>query len=176
MANWKESKNERIKQTYAATKQRRTGQVAITFRFKVRNEKRNKKTGVLEHIKMVFVEGKWIWNSIVAQSDKSLGAAARKLSSFTQKEFDKVVHKDKDGKDVTDAVTHLKSSMRDSVIKKAKSAVKGLSTKKKKNAKKQYTKKTDRVGHLKFKSEITSIGLKQYNVTHWITGPNSYHI
>ena len=133
MSTRQELKNERIKQTYVATRQRRRGQVALTFRFKVRNEKRNNNVGIFESLKMILVEGKWVWNSIVAQSDRSLGDSARKLSSFNQKEFDTVVHKDADGNDVTDSVTHLKSSMRDDVITRAKSAVKGLSTKKKKN-------------------------------------------
>ena len=66
--------------------------------------------------------------------------------------------------------------MRDAVIKSAISAVKSLSTKKKNNAKKKKVRKTDRVGHLKFKSEIASINLKQYGITHQISGQNSYHI
>ena len=151
-------------------------QIPLTFRMKVRNEKRNKKTGVFDFLKMCFVEGKWIWNSIIAQSDSKLGAAARKLSSFTQKEFKSVTHKDRDNNDVTSEVTHLGSSLRRTVIDSVIFAVKGLSTKKKNNAKKKKVRKTDKVGHLKFKSEITSIKLLQYGITHQISGPNSYRI
>ena len=166
----RETKNAKIKETYALTRERRMSQIPLTFRMKVRNEKRNKKTGVFDFLKMCFVEGKWIWNSIIAQTDSKLGDDARKLSSFTQKEFKTVVHKDRDGNAVTLKVTHLGSSMRDAVIESARCAVKSLSTKKKK------VRKTDKVGHLKFKSEITSINLKQYGMTHQISGPNSYHI
>ena len=155
----REVKNARIKETYALTRERRMSQIPLTFRMKVRNEKRNKKTGVFDFLKMCFVEGKWIWNSIIAQSDSKLGAAARKLSSFTQKEFKTVTHKDRDNNDVTFEVTHLGSSLRRTVIDSAIFAVKGLSTKKKNNAKKKKVRKTDKVGHLKFKSEITSIKL-----------------
>ena len=177
MCDWKDIKNAKIKETYALTRERRTSQIPLTFAFKVRNEKRNKKTGALDFLKMCFVEGKWIWNSMVAQTDKkTLGAEARKLSSFTQKEFTSVTHRDRDDNDVTDEVTHLGSSLRRTIIDSAKSAVKGLNTKKKNNAKKKYVKKTDKIGHLKFKSQITSIKLLQYNITHKITGPNSYHI
>ena len=172
----RETKNAKIKETYALTRERRMSQIPLTFRMKVRNEKRNKRVGVFDFLKMCFVEGKWIWNSIIAQTDRKLGADARKLSSFTQKEFKSVTHKDRDNNDVTSEVTHLGSSMRDAVIESAKRAVKGLSTKKKNNAKKKKVRKTDRVGHLKFKSEITSINLKQYGITHQISGPNSYHI
>ena len=168
----REVKNAKIKETYALMRERRMSQVPLTFRMKVRNEKRNERVGVFDFLKMCFVEGKWIWNSIIAQTDRKLGADARKLSSFTQKEFKTVTHKDRDNNDVTSEVTHLGSSMRDAVIKSAISAVKSLSTKKKNNAKKKKVRKTDRVGHLKFKSEITSINLKQYGITHQISGPN----
>ena len=172
----RETKNAKIKETYALTRERRMSQIPLTFRMKVRNEKRNKRVGVFDFLKMCFVEGKWIWNSIIAQTDRKLGADARKLSSFTQKEFKTVTHKDMDNNDVTSEVTHLGSSLRRTVIDSAIFAVKGLSTKKKNNAKKKKVRKTDRVGHLKFKSEITSINLKQYGITHQISGPNSYHI
>lgn len=172
----REVKNAKIKETYALTRERRMSQIPLTFRMKVRNEKRNKKTGVFDFLKMCFVEGKWIWNSIIAQSDNKLGADARKLSSFTQKEFKTVTHKDRDNNDVTSEVTHLGSSLRRTVIDSAIFAVKGLSTKKKNNAKKKKVRKTDKVGHLKFKSEITSIKLLQYGITHQISGPNSYRI
>ena len=125
MCDWKDIKNAKIKETYALTRERRTSQIPLTFAFKVRNEKRNKKTGALDFLKMCFVEGKWIWNSMVAQTDKkTLGAEARKLSSFTQKEFTSVTHRDRDDNDVTDEVTHLGSSLRRTIIDSAKSAVK----------------------------------------------------
>ena len=115
----RETKNAKIKETYALTRERRKSQIPLTFRMKVRNEKRNKRVGVFDFLKMCFVEGKWIWNSIIAQTDRKLGADARKLSSFTQKEFKSVTHKDRDNNDVTSEVTHLGSSMRDAVIESA---------------------------------------------------------
>ena len=177
MSSARERKNQRIKETLLETRARRTRQIPITLFFKVRNEKRNKKAGVFTHFDTLFVEGKWVWNSIVAQSDKkTCGESARKLSSFTQQEFKTVVHKDFDGNDVTSAVTCLMSSMRDSVITRAKKSVKALKTKKNNVSKKKYKSKTDNIGHLKFKSELTAIDLKQYGITHYIVNDNVYHI
>ena len=97
----------RIKETYALMRERRMSQISLTIRMKVRNEKRNKRVGVFDFLKMCFVEGKWIWNSIITQSDRKLGADARKLSSFTQKEFKTVTHKDMDNNDVTSKVRRI---------------------------------------------------------------------
>ena len=120
----REVKNAKIKETYALTRERRRNQIPLTFRMKVRNEKRNERVGVFDCLKVCFVEGKWIWNSIIAQTDGKLGADARKLSSFTQKEFKTVTHKDRDNNDVTSEVTHLGSSLRRTVIDSAIFAVK----------------------------------------------------
>ena len=96
-----------------------------------------------------------------------MGNDVRKASSFSQKEFDTVVHKDKDGNDITSEVTHLRSSQRDAVITQVKNALKALKKRKAEGYK---------VGRLKFKSEVNAINLKQYGVTHYATGPNSYHV
>ena len=177
MNTLREEKNQRIKDTMKETFARRKRQIPIILHFGVRNEKRNKKAGVFEHFGTLFVEAKWVWNSIVGQSSTKIhGESARKLSSFKQQEFKTVIHKDFDGNDVTDTVTCLTSSMRDSMITRAKRSVKGLKTKKDKVSKKKYKAKTDKVGHLKFKSEIKSIELKQYGITHYMIKDNVYHI
>ena len=44
----REVKNAKIKETYALTRERRMSQVLLTFRMKVRNEKRNKRVGVFD--------------------------------------------------------------------------------------------------------------------------------
>jgi hypothetical protein len=85
MSSARQRKNQQIKETLLATRARRTRQVPIVLHYKVRNEKRNRKAGVFKHLDLLFIEGKWVWNSIVAQSDKqTCGEFARKLSSFTQ--------------------------------------------------------------------------------------------
>ena len=132
MASLREQKNEKIKATLLETRQRRTTQVPVCFDFKVRNEKRNKKAGVFEHLKNVFFEGKWVWNSIKAQTDKKLNEKPRKLSTFTHKEFDTVVHKDKDNNDVISDVKYLTPSMRQCLIKQYKTATRALKKRKEK--------------------------------------------
>ena len=82
----RETKNAKIKETCALTRERRKSQVPLTFRMKVRNEKRNKRVGVFDFLKMCFVEGKWIWNSIIAQTDRKLGADARTAGITTESE------------------------------------------------------------------------------------------
>ena len=177
MNSARERKNQRIKDTIIETRARRTRQVPLTLTFKVRNEKRNKKNSIFTHLNTLFTEAKWVWNSIVGQTDKkTCGESTRKLSSFTQQEFKTVTHKDFEGNDVTSKVTCLMSSMRDSMIARVKKSVKGLKTKKDNVAKKKYRSKTDNIGHLKFKSEITSIDLKQYGITHYIVKDGVYHI
>ena len=168
MQGSRERKNNAIKMTLAATRLRRQSQTPVTFKFKIRNEKRNRKSGALEHFKMLFVEAKWVYNFILSQTDKKImGSDVRKASSFSQKEFDTVVHKDKDGNDITSEVTHLRSSQRDAVITQVKNALKALKKRKAEGYK---------VGRLKFKSEVNAINLKQYGITHYMSGTNSYHV
>ena len=177
MSSSRERKNQKIKETLLATRAKRTRQVPIVLTFKVRNEKRNRKTDVFSHLKTLFVEAKWVWNSIIAQTDKNTcGDSARKLSSFTHQEFKTVVHRDFEGNDLTSQLTCLSSAMRQSLITRVKSAVKSLKTKKDNVSKKAYKSKTDNIGHLKFKSEITAIDLKQYGTTHYLVNDNVYHI
>ena len=168
MPTLREQKNLRIQATYLATLEKRKSQVPLTFIFKVRNEKRNKKNGVFKFFNGCFLNAKWIWNSIVAQTDKNiLGDNARKASSFKQNEFKTVVHKDFEGNDIEEEVLFLKSSLRDSVIEDFKHALAGL------NAAKRLGLK---VGRIKYKSEMGAITLKQYGLTHKICGNNSYQI
>ena len=164
-----EQKNLRIKASYLATKERRKNQVPLTFEFGIRNEKRNRKNGVFEHLNGCFLNAKWIWNSIVSQTDdKIMGEGkSRKASSFSQKDFKTVVHKDFEGNDIEDEVLFLSVAQKDAVIDQFKHALAGLNAKKKLGMK---------VGRIKFKSEFTSLTLKQYGITHKICGPNSYQI
>ena len=83
MNTLREEKNQRIKDTMRETLARRKRQIPLVLHFGVRNEKRNKKAGVFEHFGTLFVEAKWVWNSIVGQSNTKIhGESARKLSSF----------------------------------------------------------------------------------------------
>ena len=164
-----QQKNQRIKASYLATLEKRKSQCPLTFVFKVRNEKRNKKAKIFDFLDGCMLNGKWIWNSLVAQTDSKIMGEdkVRKASSFSQKDFKTVVHKDFEGNDIEDSIDFLSAAQRDSVIDSFKHSLSALKALKKKGMK---------VGRIKFKSEFTSLTLKQYGITHKICGPNSYQI
>ena len=111
---------------------------------------------------MLFAEAKWVRNSLISQLN-----SGRNISEFSYKYFKTVVHYDKDGNEVISEVKQLKTSMRDEVVIEVKNNIKALSSSKKRG-------KT--VGRLKFESEHKRIHLRQYKVTHEITGPNTVRI
>lgn len=164
-----QQKNQKIKASYLATLEKRKSQCPLTFVFKVRNEKRNKKAKIFDFLDGCMLNGKWIWNSLVAQTDSKIMGEdkVRKASSFSQKDFKTVVHKDFEGNDVEDSVDFLSAAQRDAVIDSFKHSLSALKALKKKGMK---------VGRIKFKSEFISLTLKQYGITHKICGPNSYQI
>lgn len=165
---FREQKNQRIKESILATIEKRKNQVPLVFEFKVRNEKRNRKNGTFDRLKCCFTEAKWVKNSMIDQMNKKkYGDSARKVSSFTQKEFTKVSHLDKSGNVIETEVECLMSSMRDAVITQTKRELKTLNRLKKAGYK---------VGWLKFKSDCTSIELKQYGLTHQVCDTNSYRV
>ena len=155
-------KNKQIKETRKATAERRLTQFAMTFTLKVRNEKRNIKNKVFSELQLLFAEAKWVRNSLIAQLN-----AGRKISEFSYKDFKSVVHYDKDKNVIVSEVKQLRTSMRDEVVIEVKNNIRALSALKK-------TGKT--VGRLKFESDHKRIHLRQYRVTHEITGQNTIRI
>ena len=93
--------------------------------------------------------------------------SGKKISEFSYKDFKLVVHYDKDKNEIISEVKQLKTSMRDEVIIEVRNNIRALSA----------LKKTGKnVGKLKFESEHKRIHLRQYKVTHEITGPNAVRI
>jgi hypothetical protein len=159
----REEKNKAISDANKETRARRQSQTPLVFRLKIRNEKRNKKTGMFDHLKMVFVEGKWVRNAVLSEMNNK----KRKISNIKDKEFKTVKHFDKDGNELVSDVTHLTSSLRLGIITELKWNLASL--RKKKN-------KGQKVGRLKYESDHNTVLLIQYGITHWITGPNSFHV
>ena len=155
-------KNRQIKETRRATAVRRQSQFPLTFTFKVRNEKRNIKNNVFSELQLLFAEAKWVRNSLISQLN-----SGRKINEFSYKDFKSVVHYDKDKNEIVSEVKQLKTSMRDEVVIEVKNNIKALSSSKKRG---------NQVGKLKFESEHKRIHLRQYRVTHEITGPNTIRI
>ena len=155
-------KNRQIKETRRATAVRRQSQFPLTFTLKVRNERRNIKNNVFSELQLLFVEAKWVRNSLISQLN-----SGRKISEFSYKDFKTVVHYDKDRNEIISEVKQLKTSMRDEVIIEVRNNIRALSA----------LKKTGKaIGKLKFESEHKRIHLRQYRVTHEITGQNSIRI
>lgn len=157
-------KNQQISKTKKETMERRKTQRPLTFCCQIRNEKSN--VEAKEHFRQVFLECKWIYNSILNQIDKT-NENCRKLNSFNQKEFKTVVHLDKDKNEIISEVTHATSSIKNAVIESVKNSLKIL---------KALKKNGNNVGKLKFKSEYGRIVLKQYGITHRIIDKNRIQI
>jgi len=155
-------KNRQIKETRKATAVRRQSQFPLTFALKVRNEKRNIKNNVFSELQLLFAEAKWVRNSLISQLN-----SGRKISELSYKDFKTVVHYDKDRNEIVSEVKQLRTSMRDEVIIEVRNNIRALSA----------LKKTGKaIGKLKFESDHKRIHLRQYRVTHEITGQNSIRI
>ena len=144
-------KNARIADTQRATYEKRKSQVCRVFQMKIQSNKLT--VNQREELKMLFVEGKWCHNAILASPS---------VSGYDTKPKS-VVHKDKDGNDIETEYRYLPQSVRQTIKKQIQDNLRVLSTRKKRGYK---------VGPLKFISELTSINFKQYGVTHKILSRN----
>lgn len=154
-------KNTQIAETMRMTYERRRHQVCRVFELKVHKASLNKQQK--ETLKMLFVEGKWCYNYILNQMEND----DFDVFAFKGKDLKEIVHKDKDGNDVNVTLSYLTSSLKDALVSRIQSQIKTLESLKKKGKE---------VGKMRFKSEYTSIGLKQYGVTHKITSKNRIKI
>ena len=143
-------RNKLIGENGLKTRMKRAKQICKTFRFKIDYNNLNQQQK--EHIKMLFVEAKWIYNYLISQDD---------IYSFNYKDLNQVTHKDKNRNDIVSDIQYVRSSVKQELITQIVNQIKGLSKLKKKGHK---------VGKLRFKSEFNSIKLKQYNVTHSLRG------
>ena len=143
-------RNKLIGENGLKTRMKRAKQICKTFRFKIDYNNLNKQQK--EHIKMLFIEAKWIYNYLISQDD---------IYSFNYKDLNQVTHKDKNRNDIVSDIQYVRSSVKQELITQIINQIKGLSKLKKKGHK---------VGKLRFKSEFNSIKLKQYNVTHSLRG------
>jgi putative transposase len=105
----------------------------------------------LHALHRLFLEAKWFYNAMLT----SPGGP----NAFDYKQKDVVVLNKKRGPEVRRIAT-LTSHMRQSIIDRAKQAIRGLAVQKKRH----------RVGALRFTSQISSIPLKQYGRTYDIRG------
>jgi len=140
------TKNETIKATLKATKERRQSQTCRTFEVKI--DKSHLNTQSKEHLKRLFLEAKWLYNYILSHNrvfdmDYKLSAVPVKVKDTFE------IRK----------LTHLSAQMKQSIISRTMDNIRGLARLKEKGRK---------IGALKFKSYVNAIPLKQYGNTYKI--------
>ncbi len=153
-------KNAQIKETYAATKERRKGQACKVYTVKVQKNKINKTQA--EVLKMKFVEAKWLYNHILAMSKEGANIFELKYGDITE-----VKHYDKDKNEVISKIKWLSSQQRVAIIKGIQNSIKGLAARKNNQGK---------VGALKFISEYHSLNLLQADISYKIIGKNKVRV
>lgn len=152
------TKNERIRDSILATKERRLGQACRVFELKV--DKSHLNNLQVESLGRLFLEAKWLYNHIL-----SLG---KELFAFDTK-VDVVQVKLKDGTFEDRKLTTISSQIKQAVKQQIVDAINALSAKKKKSG-------TKGIGKLKFKSEINCVGLKQFGNTYRLSGKNRIRV
>jgi putative transposase len=140
------SKNESIKASMKATKARRTNQRCSVFTVKLDTSHLNR--GTLHHLRMLFLEAKWLYNHILAQPN--VFELDYKLSAVPVKVKDTFELRQ---------LSYVSSHMKQSLIARTRDNIRGLARLKEHGRK---------IGKLKFKSRVNSIPLKQYGNTYLI--------
>lgn len=132
------SKYEKIKVSRAKTREKRKVQICKTFELKLNIS--HIKKDVIEQLNRLFVEAKWFYNDVL-RSEKIYECKSSKKS---------IVRLDKDKNEIIEELKVLLAAPKQSIIDQIKSNIKTLNTLKKKGKK---------VGHLRFVSELNSVGL-----------------
>ena len=140
------SKNESIKASLNATKARRRHQRCRVFTVKL--DKSHLTTETLNQLRMLFLEAKWLYNYLLAQSN--VFEVDYKLSAVPVKVKDTFELRH---------LNQLSSHMKQSLITRTRDNIRGLARLKEHGR---------TIGKLKFKSRVNSIPLKQYGNTYRI--------
>lgn len=154
-------KNTKIKETYLATLAKREHQCVRVFKVKVQENKLNKEQA--QHLKMLFVEAKWMKNHILNLTNNT----DVDIFSIKYKDLDKVTHLDKNKTPIESEIKYLSSQMRQEVLTDIHTSIRALSKLKKKGLK---------IGALKYVSEYNSINLKQCGISYKITNGSKIKI
>lgn len=153
------SKNDKIKETYAATMAKRSSQICRVFTVKVQKNKLN--ASQREKLKMMFVEAKWLYNHVLNLSKNE------DVFKMKYTDIEEVHHLDKDKNELISPLLNLSSQMKQAVLDGICSNIKALA---------KSREKGNKVGGLKFISEYNSINLKQANVSYKIVSKNKVKI
>lgn len=143
-----EEKNLKIKDTLRATKERRSQMDCRVISTKIQKNRLSR--AKLEKLKRCFLEGKWLYNAVIASDTLSL-----EDTSTVQVKVNDTFE--------TREIKNLSSQMKQSVVDSVKTNVSNLSKAKKKGL---------NVGTLQFKKECNEINLKQFDNTYRIKSNN----
>ena len=146
-------KNNRIREKGKETREKRKSQVCHVYRVKIDFSHLNE--AQREHLKMLFVEAKWLYNdALTFMNDYDISDYDTKIVTVhgLDKDRNPVLRPS-----VTHDLQYISSQMKQSVIQSIKSSLKTLSSLKKNNHK---------VGGLRYKSDYASINLQQHQTTY----------
>ena len=147
-----EERNRKIRENGKATRERRSNMDCCVISVKIQENRLSR--AKFEKLVRCFLEGKWLYNAVVATDSLSLDNTKT------------VQVKVRDTFEVR-PITTLSAQMKQSVIDSAKTNVSNLSKAKKKGLK---------VGRLQYKKECNEINLKQYGQTYAIKGKNKIRV
>lgn len=150
-----------IRNTIAATRNRRQSQVVKCFELKINERKLNSRQK--EQLMMLFVEAKWLYNHVL--SIHKNGVNLRDINTTYIKE---VQHYNKDGEQINSSLSYLKAQQKQSIL--------GRMISNEKTIKVLIDGGYQTHGRLKFKSELTSIPLVQYGATYRINDDGTVKI
>lgn len=148
-----EEKNQKIRDTLRATRERRSHMDCRVVSAKVQENRLSK--AKLEKLYRCFLEGKWLYNAVLSSAD-----------DFPRSGIKTVVVKVKDSFEERE-IKNLSSQMKQSVVDGVKMNMSNLSRAKKKGLK---------VGKLHFKKECSEIDLPQFGCTYKIKSHNKISI
>ena len=147
-----EERNRKIRETGKATRERRSNMDCRVISLKIQENRLSK--AKLEKLYRCFLEGKWLYNAVVATGTLSLD------DTYT-------VQIKVDNTFEVREINTLSAQMKQSVVDSVKQNIFSLSKAKKKGLK---------VGRLRFKKECNEINLKQFGNTYKIKSHNKISI
>jgi len=147
------TKNKQIRQTILQTRKRRKDQVCKVFELKFDRSYLSREK--LNHLRMFFVEAKWLYNYQLSLDDPFKLSWKEKQVEVLNKNRQKEKRK----------LDHLSSQMRQALVGRTIQNILNLSKSKKSG---------NKVGRLGFKSRVNSIPLVQFGVTYKIEESKNY--
>ena len=139
------TKAEKIKQARQETRERRKTQTCKVYTCKIDSSHLSKRKH--EYLERLFLEAKWFRNFLIANAN---------IFEDTYK-YSEVFILNKDKETEAREIRFLSAQMRQCILHQLQANIRGLATSKEKGHK---------VGKLKFKSQVNSINLSQFNRTH----------